>query len=186
MKRKIFEKKNILIIAVMILGVALCLWLIGSRDVSETFVSAKAINQKVNLDDVFAEIDKIYFGDNESINQDAEVGEIQNEEIIPIDAPEDEIDFGKYESLERRAIVNTNNNKIDEVWMIKLSELEQQEDIFRIFGNRIQKLKNGSEENEERAIVLSNAVIKQEDGIVIMIASDKVIELEKTIAREME
>lgn len=167
----IFEKinkKNILIFGVIILGIALCLWLVSDHGISDLPVRAKAINQNVDLDEVFAEI--------------AGVEEI---EFSDENAYEDEIDFGKYNVLERKAIVNTVDNNVDEVWMVKLSDYNQQEDIMRIFGNRIQKLRNGFEASGDQVSVLDNAVIKQEDGIVIMIASPDVYEIEKTIASVM-
>lgn len=167
------DKKKIFKIGIVALGIiliiAFCVVLFTKKDGGEEFVKAKPINEKVNLEQVFAEIEKI-----------------EGFEVYDDNFESDEIDFGKYSTLDRKAIVFTTDNEVNEVWMVKLSDFNQQEDVMRIFGNRIQKLRNGFEDSKEQLSVLNEAVVKQEDGIVIMIASTDVYEIEKTIASQME
>jgi len=154
----------------------------------------KPVNTQVNLEEIFEEIEKIEGMSTRSDFQEMnESGEIphhpEDEETENKNSqqtkPEDEIDFGKYESLEMKAIVNTTDNAVNEVWMIKLGNLNQQEEVCRIFGRRIQKLKNAFREDEVQTRILNEAVIKQEDGIVIMIISPNDNEIEKTIGNIM-
>lgn len=187
------DKKKILKIGIIALGIilliALCVWLISKKDNNEEVIKAEPLNQKVNLEQVFAEIEKIegmeVYEDIEEPEENEMIENTENSSKIEI-IPEDEIDFGKYNVLERKAIVHTTDNEVNEVWMVKLSDYSQQEDIMRIFGNRIQKLRKGFEESGDKLGIVNNAVIKQEDGIVIMIASTNADEIEKTIASEME
>lgn len=167
MEKKKILKLGILILA-MILIATLGIFLNREKDVQEVVV--EPLNTKVNLNQVFEEIVQL---------EEAQLWE--NEEIID----ENEIDFGKYNLLERKAIVNTTDDCVSEVWMVKLGDYDQQEDIMRIFGNRIQKLRSAFEENGEVLNVINNAIIKQEDGIVIMIVSEKLDVIEKSIAESM-
>ena len=187
------DKKKILKIGIIALGIilviGLCVALITKDDNGEEIIKAEPINQKVNLEQVFAEIElvegmKVY--DDIEETQESEMVENTESSSKTEIIPEEEIDFGKYNVLERKAIVHTTDNEVNEVWMVKLSDYNQQEDIMRIFGNRIQKLRKGFEESGDKLSIVNNAVIKQEDGIVIMIASTNADEIEKTIASEME
>lgn len=172
------------ILVVAILGI--CWMLTKNNNPNETKVVVKPLNEKVNLTEVFNEIELIdgmkSFDemDNVSVETENEVDDGENDIL-----PEEEIDFGKYNELEKKAIVNTTDDNVNEVWMIKLGSYEQQEDVCRILGNRLKKLKAGFEEDNENRAVLEDAVIKQEDGIVIMIISPYYKEIQETIAEAM-
>lgn len=70
--------------------------------------------------------------------------------------------------------------------MIKLESYNQQEDVCRILGQRIQKLKSAFENNEAQLKILNETIIKQEEGIVIMIISPDAKEVEEKIAKAMQ
>ncbi len=201
------EKRSVvlLLLGVMLIIIAVIAVFINLGEKDQKVIS-KPINEKVNLAEVFNEIEKIegfediksmengngFSGENEmnNLNEDElpniiESGEkkenIENQEKIA----EEEIDLGKYNVLEKKAIVKTNDDYINEVWMIKLGDYSQQEEVCRLLGNRIRKLKQGFSDNEEQMQILEQAVIKQEDGIIIMVISPKADEVAKTIEKEM-
>ena len=59
-------------------------------------------------------------------------------------------------------------------------------EVSRIFGNRIQKLRNAFEGNEVQLAILNKAIIKQEGAIIIMIAGSEAKTVEETIANAMK
>lgn len=196
------KDKRFLIAAVVLVVIAIVLVVLlradkpGYSGGNEQYVDTTPIS-KVNLEEVFKELEKIEgIGDGEMPAEendlsgeamDNEESNIENpddeqEEIIP----EEEIDFGRFEGLEKKAIVKTTDDQVNEIWMIKLGNIKQQEDVCRILGNRIQKLKNAFEDDAVQTNILKRAVIKQEDGVIIMIASPQDDEVEKTIAKVMK
>ena len=144
------------------------------------------VNNQVNLDKIFEEVEKIQGMENQNESGDIPTNSEDNESDTSNKVkPEEEIDFGRYKGLEMKAIVNTTDTTINEVWMIKLGNINQQEDVCRILGRRIQKLKNAFREDEAQTRILNEAVIKQEDGIVIMVIAQNKNEIEKTIGNLM-
>ena len=109
--------------------------------------------------------------------------DIENEDIAK---GVDEIDFNEYNVLEKKALVYTTDENVNEIWMIKLESYNQQEDVCRILGQRVQKLKSAFENNEAELKILNEAIIKQEEGIVIMIISPDAKEVEEKIAKAMQ
>lgn len=189
------DKKNVIVRCLLIFCVALIVatvvFLCLKNKDGEIRVSSKPLNETVNLEEVFEKIklidgmmprDEMYSGEEFEGNPDMENRVDGNQKTW---ADEEEIDFGKYTVLEKKAIVNTTDDSINEVWMIKLGSYKQQEDVCRIFGTRVNKLKAGFKDNAVQSRVLDEAVIKQEDGIVIMIISPEVRTIEETIAKEM-
>ncbi len=199
------EKRNVVLlllgaIAIIIVGVVL----IANLGEKEPKVVSKPINEKVNLTEVFNEIEKIegfedikaienvesnngFSGENEEneMNNPSENEEKKENTKNQAKIPEEEIDLGKYNILEKKAIVKTDDNYINEVWMIKLGDYSQQEEVSRLLGNRIRKLKEGFRENTTQMQIIEQAVIKQEDGIIIMVISPKIDEVVKIIEKEM-
>ncbi len=199
------EKRNVVLlllgaIAIIIVGVVL----IANLGEKEPKVVSKPINEKVNLTEVFNEIEKIegfedikaienmesnngFSGENEEneMNNPSENEEKKENAKNQAKIAEEEIDLGKYNILEKKAIVKTDDNYINEVWMIKLGDYSQQEEVSRLLGNRIRKLKEGFRENTTQMQIIEQAVIKQEDGIIIMVISPKIDEVVKTIEKEM-
>lgn len=109
--------------------------------------------------------------------------DIENEDIAK---GVDEIDFNEYNVLEKKALVYTTDENVNEIWMIKLGNYNQQEDVCRMLGKRVRKLKSAFENKEAQLKILNEAIIKQEEGIVIMIISPDAKEIEEKIAKAMQ
>ena len=169
MDKKKLVIKIFLIIFIIALIIGVILILTNKKD-DPTNVISKPLNEDIKLENV---LDKI-----EQIKEIEDTSDYIKES--------EEIDFKKYNVLEKGAIVNTTDEEINEVWLIKLGSLQQQEEVCRILGTRVQKLKNAFENNKEQMTILNNAVIKQEDGIIIMILSSDAKQIEETIANEMK
>ncbi len=197
-----FEKKNILIILAVLLVVIIAIVAIVllTKKTGNTLkpVSSKPINMQVQLNTVFAELSTFDEfntnisnptvdgeGENSGENDDGIPPEELPENQVPEPLNESEIDFGIYAPLDKKAIINTNDSTVSEVWMIKLSNMNQQEAICRILGTRLQKLRNSFKDDARNTAILNSAVIKQEDAIVIMIISENVREIEETISNAM-
>lgn len=169
MDKKKLLIKIFLIIFIIALIIGVILILTNKKD-KPTNVISKPLNENIKLENVFDKIERI------------EEIEDTNDYIKEAE----EIDFKEYNVLEKGAIVNTTEELVDEIWLIKLGSLQQQEEVCRILGTRVQKLKNAFENNKEQMNILNNAVIKQEDGIIIMILSSDAKQIEETIANEMK
>lgn len=196
------EKKNVLkviliaFVALVIVVVLVCL-LRRNTIYTPDKINSKPINDKVNLELVFDELEKISGLETyestqapENIDNPEASGEVQIEapetndrQQIP---PEEAIDFRAYKVLEKKAIVNTTDEYVNEVWMIKLGDYHQQEDIARLLGTRIDKLRNAFQGNETQLNIINQAKIKQEGAIVIMIISPEARIIEETIANAMK
>jgi len=129
--------------------------------------------------------------------QDTSKYEIENEEpretttddgkihAISGDELNDYLNSEELNGLIRRAIIKTDDDIVDEVWIVKLNDKESQEKVARILGNRIRKLKDGFKENKTELMVIESSEIKQENDVVIMIASPNKASIENIIAKEM-
>lgn len=162
-KKKLF---SICILAIGIVSVIVVAVIMLNKNTPAPIIKSKPLNEKVNLERVFQAIRE----------------ENQSEEQVK---GADELEFNQYEALEKKAIIYTNDESVDEVWMIKLGSYEQQEDVCRILGTRVQKLKNAFENDVTQMKIVNSAIIKQEDGIVIMIISPDAKEIEEKIAQAM-
>ena len=169
------DKKKIISISILAIGIIsiIVVAIIMLNKGKTPIVVSKPLNETTSLEEVFKKIKEI------------EEIKVDNEEVTTNEKAEDEIDFKEYSVLEKKAIVYTTDESVNEVWMIKLGSYDQQEDVCRILGNRVKKLKNAFNDNAEQEAVIKEAVIKQEDGIVIMIISPYVKIIEETIAKEM-
>jgi len=188
---------TILVVVLIILGILIRQSKLRYKDDELSLKDVSPINTQIDLEEIFREIDKIAgignrneiyemnISGNNTSDIENKIGIEDKDFQSKQSNPEDEIDFGKYEGLEMKAIVNTTDNEVNEVWMIKLGNINQQEDVCRILGRRIQKLKNAFREDEAQTRILNEAVIKQEDGIVIMIISPNDNDIEKTIGNIM-
>ena len=166
------NKKKIISIGVLVIGIVsiiIVVSLILSRK-GPSIIVRKPLNEKVNLEEVLKSIEKV---DSDVANEDIAKGV-------------DEIDFNEYNVLEKKALVYTTDENVNEIWMIKLGNYNQQEDVCRILGQRVQKLKSAFENNEAQLKILNEAIIKQEEGIVIMIISPDAKEVEEKIAKSMQ
>ena len=166
------NKKKIISIGVLVIGIVsiiIVVSLILSRK-GPSIIVRKPLNEKVNLEEVLKSVEEV-------------ASDIENEDIAK---GVDEIDFNEYNVLEKKALVYTTDENVNEIWMIKLESYNQQEDVCRILGQRVQKLKSAFENNEAELKILNEAIIKQEEGIVIMIISPDAKEVEEKIAKAMQ
>ena len=166
------NKKKIISIGVLVIGIVsiiIVVSLILSRK-GPSIIVRKPLNEKVNLEEVLKSVEEVD-------------SDIENEDIAK---GVDEIDFNEYNVLEKKALVYTTDENVNEIWMIKLGNYNQQEDVCRILGQRVQKLKSAFENNEAQLKILNEAIIKQEEGIVIMIISPDAKEVEEKIAKAMQ
>ena len=160
---------------------------------------ASAINTKLNLDMVFADIEKLYTNTNSEPqeiptelsgeefdkSQDNTDENIDGSKVIKGEEIKDYLDFGDLSKIEMGAYINTDDEHIDEVWIVKLDKMENQEKVARLLGNRMRKLKEGFKENKTELMVIESSEIKQENDVVIMIASPNKASIENIIAKEM-
>ena len=144
------NKKKIISIGVLVIGIVsiiIVVSLILSRK-GPSIIVRKPLNEKVNLEEVLKSVEEVD-------------SDIENEDIAK---GVDEIDFNEYNVLEKKALVYTTDENVNEIWMIKLESYNQQEDVCRILGQRVQKLKSAFENNEAELKILNEAIIKQEEG----------------------
>jgi len=183
------EKKKILQgivgIIVIVTIVVVLRFLLRGKEIPEKVIE-KPLNEDVNISQIFEKLSEM-----EGLKED--FGDVSNPENNELFSGEENkqldesiLDFGKYNGLEKKAIIKTTDESVNEVWLVKLGSYEQQEEVCRILGNRLQKLRNGFEENESQKEILKRAIIKQEGAVVIMIASPEVLEIEKTISDLMK
>ena len=188
MDKKKVILKCLLIVCVVLVVAAVVFFCMRNGDNGEVKVSSKPINETVNLEEVFEkikQIDGMMPIDEMHSGEEFEGGPEEEKENKKTWADEEEIDFGKYSVLEKKALVNTTDDTVNEVWMIKLGNYNQQEEVCRILGTRVNKLKTGFKDDALQSGILKDAVIKQEDGIVIMIISPEAREIEETSAKAM-
>ena len=166
------NKKKIISIGVLVIGIVSVIIVVSLilNKKGPSIIVSKPLNEKVNLEEVLKSIEKV---DSDVANEDIAKGV-------------EEIDFNEYNALEKKALVYTTDENVNEIWMIKLGNYNQQEDVCRILGQRVQKLKSAFENNEAQLKRLNEAIIKQEEGIVIMIISPDAKEVEEKIAKSMQ
>ncbi len=165
------NKKKIISIGVLVIGIVSVIIVVSLilNPKEPSIIVRKPLNEKVNLEEVLKSLEIDSYIENEDIAKGV-----------------DEIDFSEYNVLEKKALVYTTDENVNEIWMIKLGSYNQQEDVCRILGQRVQKLKSAFENNEAQLKILNEAIIKQEEGIVIMIISPDAKEVEEKIAKAMQ
>ena len=168
-KKKLIIK---IILTICIVVILIGIIIILTKNKKPIKVESKPINEKIKIEEIFEKIEQ---------SEEIEILEENNDYIKEAE----EIDFKKYNVLEKGAIVNTTEEKINETWVIKLGSLEQQEEVCRILGTRVQKLKNEFKDNKDQTDILNKAIIKQEDGVVIMIIAPNAEKIEEIIAKSM-
>ena len=156
-----------------------------------SFVPKGPLNNEVNLNIVLSDLEDKIRGEQ----PEQEIEEPNPDEENFIENPEDEepeevldesiLDFNEYSYLERKALVLTKDSQVNEVWLVKLTDYNEQEAVARILGNRIRKLKNAFQENPEQLKIIEDAVVKQEEGIMIAIISPHSRNIEKALASEI-
>ncbi len=166
------NKKKIISIGVLVIGIVSVIIVVSLilNKKGPSIIVSKPLNEKVNLEEVLKNVEET---DSDVENEDIAKGV-------------DEIDFNEYNVLEKKALVYTTDENVNEIWMIKLGSYNQQEDVCRMLGQRVQKLKSAFENNEAQLKILNEAIIKQEEGIVIMIISPDAKEIEEKIAKAMQ
>lgn len=166
------NKKKIISVGVLVIGIVSVIIAVSLilNQKGPAIIVRKPLNEKVNLEEVLKSVEET---DSYAENEDIAKGV-------------DEIDFNEYNVLEKKALVYTTDENVNEIWMIKLGSYNQQEDVCRMLGQRVRKLKSAFENNEAQLKILNEAIIKQEEGIVIMIISPDAKEVEEKIAKAMQ
>lgn len=166
------NKKKIISIGVLVIGIVSVIIVVSLilNKKGPSIIVSKPLNEKVNLEEVLKNVEETD-------------SDVENENIAK---GVDEIDFNEYNVLEKKALVYTTDENVNEIWMIKLGSYNQQEDVCRMLGQRVRKLKSAFENNEAQLKILNEAIIKQEEGIVIMIISPDAKEIEEKIAKAMQ
>ena len=128
------NKKKIISIGVLVIGIVSVIIVVSLilNKKGPSIIVSKPLNEKVNLEEVLKSVEEID-------------SDIENEDIAK---GVEEIDFNEYKALEKKALVYTTDENVNEIWMIKLGNYNQQEDVCRILGQRVQKLKSAFENNE--------------------------------------
>lgn len=94
------------------------------------------------------------------------------------------MDLKEYVGLEKKVAQYISTEELTEIWLFKISKESQSLDLFRMFDDRIETLKR---ENKDKPQILSiledsqNIIIKQQNGIVIMIISNDAKNIEKSV-----
>ena len=94
------------------------------------------------------------------------------------------LNLREYVGLEKMVAQYVDNENFTEIWLFKISKEAESIDLFRIFNSRIDALKNQYKNNETINSILANEqniVIKQQNGIVIIIVSNEAESIEKVI-----
>lgn len=139
---------------------------------NEATEEMKPINQNMELGDVLQDVKE------SSVNK---LTGISNEEANEL------INLGEYEGLEKRVAKYEDEENFTEVWLFKISEQNQASKIFRKFNNRINELRFQYEDNPQISAILNdekNIVMKQQQGIAIIIISNNIEEVEKAVDKE--
>ena len=135
-------------------------------------------------------------GEMEPINKNMELGnvlqDVKEDSVNQLTGLSDEeanqlIDLGEYAGLEKKVAKYEDEDEFTEVWLFKISEQSQATKIFRKFNHRINELRYQYEENPQISEILNNEkniVMKQQQGIAIIIISDNVEKVEKAVDKE--
>lgn len=145
-------------------------------------VDENTINQSSEFDNVFKEIAQI---DGMEVKKDSLQSEVDVDDIIQSRNDANKLDFSKYNVPYKKAIVNTSEESVNEVWLIKLGDVNQRESVARVLGNRLQELRDKFAKDVTQTAILERAIIKQENDVVMMIISPNENEIAKIIAETM-
>lgn len=131
--------------------------------------SMKPINTAIELKDILQDVK------NDSIGK-----------LVPIeDSKANEmLNLRNYVGLEKMVAQYVSDNEFSEIWLLKISEESQVLDLFRIFNERIETLKEEYKNDEVISSIIKNEkniIIKQQYGIVIMIISNEAENIEQII-----
>lgn len=97
--------------------------------------------------------------------------------------------FDSLGNLEKKVMINNENGVHEEVAIVKLTNETQDFKIQQILYNRYEDLKKEYKDNEEMMKILqdgNNVKIKIQDGVGILIISDRANELMKTFDYEFQ
>lgn len=129
----------------------------------------------------------------EPINTEINLGDllqnVKNKAIENLQPVKDEdanmlLNLEEYLGLEKRIAKYETENEYTEIWLLKISQENQAIDIFRMFNNRILDLKKEFGQNERINEILNNEKnisMKQQNGIVVIIVSNNLENVENAI-----
>lgn len=98
-------------------------------------------------------------------------------------------DFESLGNLEKKVMINNENGIHEEVAIVKLTDATQDFKVQQILYNRYEDLKKEYKDNEEIMKILQNGnniKIKIQDGVGILIISDRANELMQTFDYEFQ
>lgn len=129
----------------------------------------ESINKHIILGDILQNVKE------ENINQLLGIDDSKANELIDLEG---------YKGLEKKVAKYEDNNEYTEIWLLKISERSQPIKIFRKFNERIESLRYEYKNNSRISKILNNEdniIMKQQNGIVIIIISNEAKEIEKSI-----
>ena len=143
--------------------------------------------------------ESLYNGGNEAtegmepINKDMVLGDILNQikksEVEGLKGISDTeannlIDLKEYVGLEKKVAKYEDDDEFTEVWLFKISKQEQAVEIFRMFNDRIEDLREEYKNDAKISEILNNEnniKMKQQAGIAIVIISDSASRVERAL-----
>lgn len=94
------------------------------------------------------------------------------------------MDLEWYEGLEKKVAKYESKDEYTEVWLLKISNDSQSVNFFRKFNERIESLRREYKNQKHISNILNNEeniIMKQQDGILVIIISNDAKNIEKSI-----
>lgn len=127
------------------------------------------INKEMNLGDLL---------------QNVKSGEVAELKPVKNETADELLDLKEYKGLEKRVAIYESDTEYTEIWLFKISSEPQALDIFRMFNDRIEDLRKIYATKITISPIVNNEKnisMKQQNGIVIIIVSNDVENVEKAI-----
>lgn len=169
---------------IFLIFMALCLLLVGCKDKQEEETpnlpiddvndSSNPIYENFPMDEALSEMESLLDG--------IELNRLSEEEI------EEKYQFGEYKNLKKIVASNETEDGISEIAIVRLDDMEQSTDILFKFVDRRENLKEQYADKEEVLEMLSKqdgVIMKQQQGIVVMIIGDNSKELEEQFDKNL-
>lgn len=186
------NKKAILCVCV-VMAIAVVITLIT---VSEKSNIGNPVNEKIEIDESLYNNGNVAAEGMEPINKNIVLGNILQEVkegnernltgLTDIEANK-LFNLKDYSGLEKKVAQYESEDEYTEIWLIKISKQEQATSIFRMFNERIESLRNEYKDNVKISEIINNEkniIMKQQNGIAIVIISGNAAEIEKSVDTE--
>lgn len=158
-----------------------------------TAIIKKPIDNNIKENYTFYNTGNVAAEGMEPINKNIDLGDllqnVKSGEILELAPVTNEmadayLDLKEYAGLEKRVAKYESKDAYTEIWLFKISNESQSLDIFRMFNDRIEELRKEYASNSSISQILNdekNISMKQQNGIVIIILSNDVANVEKVI-----